>query len=189
MANNSPESMNFRSEASFEVLFKTYYSAMCAFASRYLEDPAQVEEVVQEVFAQLWEKKSSIQIESSIKSYLFRAVRNHCLNVIKHQKVRETYRSHVETHRDDYQLDETDSMIAVDIKDSIMAGIASLPAQCAKVFRMNRLEGLKYREIAEQLGISQKTVEAQMAKAMRRMREFMKDHLTILALLIADFFL
>ncbi|MEM7373963.1 MAG: RNA polymerase sigma-70 factor [Bacteroidota bacterium] len=180
--------MNFQSEASFEVLFKTYYSGLHAYALRYVDDPAQADEVVQEVFAQLWEKRSTINIQSSLKSYLFRAVHNHCLNLIKHQKVRETYRTHVEANRAEFQVDETDSMIEVDIKESIMEGIASLPKQCAKVFRMNRLEGFKYREIAEKLGISQKTVEAQMAKAMRRMRVYLKDHLPLLLLIMADFF-
>ena len=156
---------------------------MLSYAQRFVQDPAQADEVVQEVFAQLWEKRLQLQIESSIKSYLFRAVHNHCLNLIKHQKVRESYRAHVEANQGEFQLDESDSMIVTDLKESILAAIAALPPQCARVFRMNRLQGFKYREIAEELGISQKTVEAQMAKAMRRMREYLKDHMILWGLI------
>lgn len=171
---------NLRDASYFESVFRTHYQAMLAYARRYIEDADQADEIVQEVFAQLWEKRMTITIDTSIKAYLFRAVRNHALNLIKHQKVRAAHRAYVETHQTDAQIDDSDSMVGTDIRESILAGIASLPPQCAKVFRMNRLEGFKYREIAEQLGISPKTVEAQMAKAMKRMRVFLKDHLPTL---------
>lgn len=176
--------LNLKESTSFEQVFRTYYSGLKAYAQKILQDPIQAEEVVQEVFFKLWEKRKEVAIDTSLKSYLFRAVHNHCLNIFKHEKVRENYRSHVESHKEEFELDESDTMIATDVKEKILEGIALLPEQCARVFRMNRLEGYKYREIAEELGISQKTVEAQMSKAMRRMREHLKDHLMLWLLIL-----
>lgn len=175
---------NLNKPNDFERLFRTYYLGLKSYAQKMLKDPDQAEEVVQEVFFKLWEKRKDVSIDTSMKSYLFRAVHNHCLNIFKHQKVRENYKAHVESLPEEFQLDKTDSMIQTDIKEKILEGIALLPEQCGRIFRMNRLEGYKYREIAEKLGISQKTVEGQMSKAMKRMRKHLKDHMPLFLLLI-----
>lgn len=164
-------------------MFRTYYTGLHAYAKKLLKDADLADEIVQEVFFKLWEKRKEVQIQGSLKSYLFRAVHNQCLNVFKHQKVRENYKTEVESRKEELAWDASDSMVALDLKEKIMEGIALLPPQCARIFRMNRLEGYKYREIAEQLGISQKTVEAQMTKAIRRMKEHLKDHLALILFL------
>lgn len=174
---------NLKDKAGFEQVFRMYYSGLKSYAKKMLKDEAQADEVVQEVFFKLWEKRKEVNIGTSLKSYLFRAVHNTCLNLFKHQKVRDNYKAHIDSQPDEWQWDESDSMIATDLKEKILEGIALLPEQCARVFRMNRLEGYKYREIAEELGISPKTVEGQMSKALRRMRAHLKDYIPISLLL------
>jgi len=174
---------NLKDKAGFEQVFRMYYSGLKSYANKMLKDDDQADEVVQEIFFKLWEKRNEVAIGTSLKSYLFRSVHNTCLNLFKHQKVRDNYKTHVESRPDEWQWDESDSMVATDIKEKILEGISLLPEQCGRIFRMNRLEGYKYREIAEELGISPKTVEGQMSKALRRMREHLKDYIPLCLLL------
>lgn len=164
----------------FEQVFKSYYALLCRYAKSLINDIDEAEEVVQNTFYIIWNKRETLEIKGSIKAYLYRAVHNDCLNKLKHLQVRKA-------HADDYKhnnsgaYDDSGKVLqAKELRRKIEEAIAALPEQCGKVFRLNRFEELKYQEIAEQLNISVKTVESHMGKALKHMREQLKDYLPTL---------
>jgi len=168
----------------FEVLFRNHYSNLCAYANVYLKDLEAAEELVQEVFFKLWSKRDSIEITSSMQSYLFRAVRNSSLNLIKHINIREEYKVHNEREISFGEMEHYDTLEASELEQKINKAIDELPTERRKIFIMSRYDGLKYGEIAEKLGISPKTVENQMGKALKYLRERLKEYLTYLVVVI-----
>jgi len=171
----------------FEKLFNDHYSNLCAYANNFLKDVDASEEVVQEVLFKLWTNRDSIIITSSIQSYLFRAVRNASLNVLKHVNIREDYKAQNEYERDD-ELSSEDEMIVSELDQKIREAIDQLPIERKKVFIMSRYDGLKYKEIADKLNISGSTVENQMVKALKFLRDELKDYLPWIILFFSDFF-
>ena len=161
-------------EKVFEIIFNKYYQALCVFSKQFLNDDELAEETVQNVFVKIWEKRFSISIDTSLEHYLFRAVRNHCFNELQHQKIKKRYAQKiledavVEIKTDEYFLEPN-------LKNEIEKALDLLPPKRKEIFRLSREEGLKYKEIAEQLDISVKTVEAQMGLALKFLREQLKD--------------
>jgi len=165
-------------EKAFEALFRQYYPQLCLYATRVLNNPSAAEEIVQELFVRLWEKKEETQIDTSVKNYLFRAVKNHCLNYIKHNQIKNEYSQKILAQaraEDVYEDIETQTKLFQKIEESI----AELPQKRQEIFRLSRQEGLKYREIAEKMNISVKTVETQMGLAIKTLREKLRDFLMI----------
>ena len=161
-------------EQAFKALFQKYYAPMCHFAGQYLKDADMAEETVQELFVRLWEKRSTLSIETSVSRYLFRSVRNHCLNQLQHQKIKQQYASRV-MESSSQEVDWQPFYMEVDLMERIEKSIASMPPNRQEIFRLSREQGLKYKDIAEKLDISVKTVEAQMGLALRHLREELKD--------------
>ena len=154
----------------FKNLFDTYYASLCHYASHYLNDDSLSEEVVQELFVKIWEKRKSLDVDTSVKNYLFRATRNGCLNQIQHDKVRQL---HGKKLKEALMSEDpaTDYLITPEMILKLEEGIESLPEKRREIFRLSREEGLKYREIAEKLNISVKTVEVQMGLALKTLRQ------------------
>jgi len=168
----------------FEIVFKEYYQALCRYATPILKDNDEAEEVVQNVFYTIWQRREKIEINTSLKAYLYRAVHNDCLNKLKHFKVRAEYAG---TIQHDYTMptnEPSHGLITKELSGQIQKAIDDLPAQCAEVFRLSRFEHMKYQEIAECLGISIKTVENHMGKALRILREKLKDYLPLVMWLL-----
>lgn len=164
-------------ERAFEGFFKDNYDAFCRFANGFTNDPDDAEEIVQNTFVKLWESRKNLVIQNEPKAYLFTAIRNACLNQIKHISVREEYKRHNEQ---EIQNNENDSENEDQhLQDKIQAAIQKMPPQRKKIFEMSRFEGLKYREIAAHLNISIKTVENHMGSAMKDLRLEFKDYLHI----------
>ncbi|KEO72215.1 RNA polymerase sigma-70 factor [Anditalea andensis] len=168
----------------FEMLFKNHYSPLCRFAFTYLADPDAAEEVVQATFIGFWEKLESTQIETSLKAYLYSSVRNACLNELKRQKVRQLHADKVMAGGVSFSLPSDQFILKNELEEKIGEAIQSLPEQCRLIFRMSRYEELKYRDIADQLNISVKTVENQMGKALKLMRAQLKDYLPLILILM-----
>ena len=159
----------------FESLFRTYHQPLSVYAASIISSQEDGEEIVQDLFFHLWEKRSQLNISSSLKSYLYRAVRNRCLNFIKHQKVKEKYRQDaLQNYSEMISISEEEPS---DLPIKIQQAIGKLPNRCREIFELSRFEGLKYREIADVLGISPKTVEVQMGKALRELRKALAAYL------------
>ena len=164
---------------SFEILFKTYYSPLCCFSRKYIRDSDDCEEIVQGFFMKLWDKRNDLDINTSVKNYLFSSVRNRCLNYIKHEKIKTEYQTDV-LKNPEIQIDSSSFIMEVDLVEKIDQSIAALPARRREIFILSREHGLKYREIAEKLGISIKTVETQMGQALKDLRESLKEYKRLL---------
>ena len=160
----------------FEELFRAYFAPLMSFSRRILADEDGAREVVHQVFINLWEKRDEIDLSTSLKSYLFTSVNNRSLNVIRDRKKF----SSEEVPEIAGEWDVSAQIESMELEEKIQEVIASLPEKCRKIFELNRFEGLKYSEIAAQLDISVKTVENQMSKALRILREQLRKYLTIL---------
>ncbi len=162
-------------EVAFKTIFETYYTSLCCFAVQYLKDDNAAEEIVQEVFLKIWEKRKTIRIESSLKSYLFRSVRNSCLNLIQHEKIKS---QHIDDTKKRFkqEINPDKFYLEIDLAKKIEESIDSLPEKRREIFRLCKEDGLKYKEIAEKLNISVKTVEAQMGLALKTLREKLKTY-------------
>jgi len=164
-------------EPAFEQTFRKYYQRLCNYACTLLKDEDESEEVVQTVFLTIWEKRENLEITLSLKSYLYRAVHNHCLNRFKHASVRQVHREHTLNFGEHSYESVTEVIHANELEERIERSVSKLPEQCQKAFRLSRFEELKYHEIAEQLGISIKTVENQIGKALKILRTELADYL------------
>jgi RNA polymerase sigma-70 factor (ECF subfamily) len=169
-------------------LFHAFYSALCAYANQFLKDLPASEEVVQEVMFRVWVNRENIVFKSSPKHYLFRAVRNGCLNLISHLESRTAYRDHQNQNALEWERSHEDTLIISELEQKIREAIDMLPMERKKVFILSRYEGLTYLQIASRLGISVKTVENQMSKALKYLREELADYLPWILLFFHNFF-
>jgi RNA polymerase sigma-70 factor (family 1) len=171
----------------FEHLFNTYYQPLCRYAGAMLRDADEAEEAVQNLFFTIWSRRETLQITSSFKSYVYRAVHNDCLNRIKHGKVKAGYASDYRQLMSGASLRGDQVLEARELGNRIREAMEALPEQCRQVFTLSRFASLKYQEIAGQLGISVKTVENHMGKALRLLRIKLKDYLPVWLLMIVLF--
>lgn len=185
--NTSPlHSIKSGDEKAFEHLFKAQYPILCGYARKYLDDTDQAEEIVQEMFFSFWQKKEKLEINTSLEAYLFRSVRNSCLNYLKHLKIREQYKLANNQEIRQKELEVHDNVVALELQEKIELVIEQLPPERKKIFKMSRYEELKYKEIAEKLSLSVKTVEAQMGKALKFLRLHLSDYLSLFIITISD---
>ncbi|HNV30251.1 MAG TPA: RNA polymerase sigma-70 factor [Cyclobacteriaceae bacterium] len=180
------ETLQLGNESAFEMIFRTYYQPLCRYAYSFLQDKEEAEEVVQASFITVWEKRNNIAIETSLKSYLYRMVRNSCLNVIKHEKVKQQHVAHELAVSEVSHESVSQKVQAAELEIRITEAMKTLPEQCRLVFQLSRFEELKYQEIADQLQISVKTVENHMGKALKLMREQLKDYLPLFLIFMKD---
>ncbi|WP_430810211.1 MULTISPECIES: RNA polymerase sigma-70 factor [unclassified Carboxylicivirga] len=153
-------------EQAFELVFKNYYAHLVLLAQKYLIDRDLSESVVQSVFVQMWEKRKKLDIRS-LRGFLVVTVRNRCTNELKHRQVVRAFEKE-QAHNNDAILMSFSENVYLQRINKV---IDELPEQRQKIFKMSRMDGLKYREIAEKLNISPKTVEVQMGKALKYLRE------------------
>lgn len=159
----------------YEAIFKLWYAPLCAYACSMLHSMDEAEDVVQKMFCTLWDKRAEVDVQVSLKSYLYRTVHNSCLNRLKHEKVREAHKSDF-AHRNRDAHDSADKRIAYDeLTAALECAVAQLPEQCRTVFKLSRREALTYSQIAERLNISRNTVENHICKALRHLREKLKE--------------
>jgi RNA polymerase sigma-70 factor (ECF subfamily) len=165
----------------FEQIFKLHFATLVNFARSFLHDEDNSKEIVQDVFIRLWEKRQEMNPEKSIKSYLYTSVRNRSFNFIRDNKKFQNEYLDIENALDsEFAVEIAEEN---DIESKVQAALEKLPPKCRQIFEMSRFEEKKYRIIAEELNISQKTVEAQMSKALRILRVELKDYMMILLLL------
>jgi RNA polymerase sigma-70 factor, ECF subfamily len=164
----------------FRELFTHHYRALCNYAMRVVATRETAEEVVSDVFVKLWKNREQIEVHTSFQAYIYRAVRNQALDYLKLRVHRQNERESLDnvqwnmSHADHFSPAEELSFN--EFYDHIEGCIQRLPRQCQVIFRLSREEGLRYRDIAERLDISVKTVETQMSRALKVLRERVPEH-------------
>lgn len=178
-------------DVAFEQLFKMHYKALHAYAFVMLKDHDTAEEMVQGMFMKFWEKRELLNIQSSVKAYLYKCIYHDCLNFLKHEKIKFKHQEYSQ-HSIPHSSEPASARVEMtELKNNLSIAMNDLPEQCRTIFQMSRFEELKYREIADQLGLSVKTVENQMGKALRILRLKLSDFLALILLGIMyykDFF-
>lgn len=158
-------------ELAFKGLFDSYFIPICRFMHLYLHDRNEVEDIALELFTALWENREKLRIQLSFKAYLFQSARNRCLNVLRDRKTYTTIEE-LEQHPED----NTDNCLELDeLQELISEAILSLPGKCRDVFVKSRMDNKTNKEIAHETGLSVKTVEAQITKALKRIKAYLGD--------------
>jgi RNA polymerase sigma-70 factor (ECF subfamily) len=167
----------WQSKEGFEMLFKQHYEPLCAYVNGVLKDYDASEEVVQDLFVKMWVKRKSIPADSSIKAYIYRAAHNLALNQVKHIAIKEQYKQY---NKEEMIVAGQNPGIPAEeneLHEMVLRAIDKLPTERKKIFIMSRHDDLKYKEIAEKLNISVKTVENQMGKALSTLRTELAEYL------------
>lgn len=174
----------------FEHLFKHYYAALGRFSLKYVRSEELAEEVVQEVFLYIWEKRHTLKITTSLNAYLYAAVKNRSINQIK------SHISKLEVHEDLTYETTAQSSIETEmdyplLQKLVTKAIETLPERCQMIYNLSRNSGMTYAEIATELDLSKKTVEAQMGIALKKLRTYINSHWDKITLIILclDFYL
>lgn len=172
IGNDIVERISKDDKSAFEEMFRAYYTEMCRYCLRFVRDETVAEEVVQEIFLTIWERRAALSITSSVKAYLYTAVKNRSFNYIKLQLPKEQKKVDIEEIG---VIDKSSDSIEEEIVNSelhayVRAAIDSLPPKCRIIFNLSRNSGMTYKEIAEELDLSVKTVENQVGVALKKLR-------------------
>ena len=160
----------------FEQLFVKYYEPLCQHANKILKDMDTAEDIVQEFFYNFWKNREAFSPKLSLNAYLYQSIRNNSLHHLGHLAIRQSYAQQVVNDFQEVMPAEIQEEAELrDLNKVINATLQQMPERCSRIFRMNRFEGKKYREIAEILSISVKTVEADMGKALQIFRKSLKE--------------
>lgn len=169
--------VSINQEAAFEQLFRNFFRELHVYSFSILRDWDMAEEVVQTLFLKMWENESWKRVEKSMKSFLYRSVYHESLNVLRQDKVRQSYQNNT-LYAKRNETEHTTTRIELnELEERIRRSLNRLPEKCRTIFQLSRFGELKYHEIASQLEISVKTVETQMGKAIRILRNDLKDYL------------
>ncbi len=175
-------------KAAFEAVYHEFFGVLYSLSSQYIFKPEDAEEMVQEAFLKLWEVRSRLNEDSNIKNFLYTITKNNCLNFIRNEQITS---SHLKRYYDELQYNyealyllEDDYLRIEELKLKIDEAIDSLPTKWKNIFRMSREEDLRYKDISQRLGISEKTVEASITKALKKLREELKEYLIFIGVLI-----
>ena len=173
------EELKRRDKVAFDYIFNYYYSSLCAFSMQYVHDRDMVEDLVQDLFVNLWIEAPNLNGRSSLKSYLFTSVRNRCLDLLKHKKVTEKYRTYFlySSASNDNSTDHyfTES----ELRQTVQKSLLKLSPRCREIFKLSRLNGLSNKDISETLKISKRTVELQISNALKILRKELIDFLPV----------
>ncbi len=170
---NTAKKIKNGDKKAFEKVFRQYYNELCHFALGFLKDPDEAEEIVQEVFFRIWNRRKKFTIQSNLKSYIYQSVRNACVEHGRHLQVKNKYAG--EKIESSLPASPEEILEAGQLEKIMQMAINKLPQRCKKIFSLSRDEGLKYREIAEKLAISIKTVEADMGITLQTLRNALKN--------------
>lgn len=173
-------------EAAFEVVFKTYYSRLHAFCKEYVIDSSIAENIVQDAFMVLWNKRKKLKEDTNLNAYLYTIVKNFSLKHLRKTRISNTYQQYEKSKKEELALNamalselETNNLAFKEIEQIIQETLSTLPPRCREVFEMSRFNGLKNREIADKLDISDKAVEANISRALKSLKVSLSDYLPL----------
>ncbi len=170
-------------QIAFTIIFEKYYQDLVRFAYGFTRNSDPAEEIVQEVFLKLWENRTSLSIHSSLKSYLLKTVQNRSIDNLRHANITHKYASVVLEHPILSENDTENYVLHSELETNFNLAMQKIPAQYAEAFRLSRVESMNYQYIAKKLGISVRTVEVRVAKALSLLREELKDFLLLLLII------
>ncbi len=177
--------IDLNSEDAFRTLYKENVGYLCHYAESILKNSQLAEDVVDEFFMAIWEKREILRIEKNYKSYFLRSIHNKCLDHLKRK--RNKLELYIESLADPKDLtitsklyEESDVLEVQEIRKVINDSIASLPNACRRIFEMSRFQNKKHKEIAKELDVSVNTVEMQIGRALKKIRIKLKEYMSIL---------
>lgn len=160
-----------------ETLFREHYEGLSRYAFSILKDQEEAEDVVQKLFVKLWEKRKEVEIWKDVRAYLYRSTYNASLNELKRVKRHTMYETADKEVGFESDNDSSTLLMTSELEAKIENVLQTLPTKCGEVFRMSRFNEYSYKEIAEKLDISVKTVENHMGKALKLMRVELEEYL------------
>ncbi|UNY99164.1 RNA polymerase sigma-70 factor [Zhouia spongiae] len=171
-------------DTAYEALYHLYFEKLHHVAINYIENHQDAKEIVQNIFYKIWQKRANLAVDLNLNAYLFKMVKNDCLDYLKHIKVRSKYRNHIERERAiinqrGLQDNPVTQLIEQELFVRVNQLIDELPPSCKEIFIKSRFEGKKHKEIARELNISHKTVENQISKALKHLRSELQEYLTL----------
>jgi RNA polymerase sigma-70 factor (ECF subfamily) len=182
-------------EKTFEFVFKNFFSGLCQFAFSIVRSKEVAEEIVEELFLYLWENSDNININNSLRSYLYRSVHNRCLKYIRHQQVEKKYLDNTPYIFTDEEIFggilaefPFDELTYNELVKNVDKALQNLPEQCREIFCMHRYDELSYMEIAQKLNLSINTVKTQMTRALQKMRDTLNDYISVWCVFLLLFF-
>jgi RNA polymerase sigma-70 factor (ECF subfamily) len=167
------------SRSAFSALFRKYYKDLVLFGGAFLSDKTYCEDIVQNIFVRLWENRDYMHIEGSMKSFLLRAVQNACIDELRHKQSVDAHERYMEAFNDYSYMDTEEYILYSDAHAQLGEALQRIPEVCRQAFVMNRFEGLKYREIAQKLNVSERTVEVRIGKAIGLLRQYLREFLPV----------
>ena len=178
-------------KGNFDSIYINNFSRLFLFAKEYVLFDEEAENIVQDIFLMLWEKREALRVDVSLTAYLFTLVKNKCIDFLRHQMVEQMYSENVKHEYNEelnvklFALESFDHNFSSeeDIEILLRNAIDKLPERCRLIFIKSRIEGKKYKEIAEELNLSVNTVEGQISIALKKLREELKDYLPLLLFL------
>lgn len=169
-------------QTAYRSLFEQYYVALCQFARRYIDDQETREDIVQDVFFTIWEKRKTISPTISARNYLVTCVRNLCLNYLRDQGYKQDYETNIQKRIPAYVENQDDIYTLQELRELLDKTLAKLPPEYRLAFEMNRFENKSIEEIAEIMGVSDRTVKRYKSRAIEILKEELKDYLPLLML-------
>ena len=160
----------------FEALFREFYAPLCRYALSFTGSMDVAEEITQEFFYNYWRNRKKIMVKTTLRGYLYQSIRNNALKHLEHEAVKKRYAKSQMERQSEGATTQSEALEAKELQQLIDETLQELPERCSLIFRMNRFEGLKYHEIAKELSISVKTVEANMGKALQLFRIRLKKY-------------
>ena len=170
-------------KTAFELLFRFYYPGLVIFAKHIVLDIDEAEEIVQDFFVQVWDNRKNIKKSSSLKNYFFVSVKNRAFNFLKREKIREKTLNELKYLVETDILFQADLFIVSELQEQINRAFDKLPDRTLEIFLLSRSKGLSNGEIAAQLSLSKRTVETQISKALKILRNELKEYVFLLCIL------
>lgn len=176
-------STDLQPDSVIELLFRTYYSPLCKFVNKMVRDQALAEDIVQETFIRVWNNREKLDAAKSIKSYIYKIAYNYTLNHLEKQKSF-TLHDYSEVDKKYHSAHADEQMIDHELQNKATEALNNLPVRCRAVFIMCRHENMSYQEVAEAMEVSVKTVENQMSKALKNLRQELSPYFDIMTLIV-----
>lgn len=171
--------LNGGNKEAYTYLFKLHYRDLVLFAGSYLNNLDICEDIVQAVFMQLWEEHETLKVDTCLKAYLLNVVKNRCIDYTRHLHVEDRYQLHLLASTDIEDFDTENYILYSNLQDHLADALSRLPVLYKEAFVLNRMDGLKYTEIAKHLQVSERTVEVRIGKALGLLRLYLKDFLLL----------